>query len=52
MFVTYIEVYLLSAVGALANDRKILRQMNASAIEGAACEVCSKSASIDKSDVS
>ncbi|XP_022314636.2 uncharacterized protein LOC111119099 [Crassostrea virginica] len=42
---------IVNAVGALANDRKILRQMNASAIEGAACEVCSKSASIDKSDM-
>lgn len=41
-----------SAVGALANDRKVLRQMNASAIEGAACDVCSNAANIDKSDVS
>lgn len=40
-----------SAIGALANDRKILRQMNASAIEAAACDVCGKADSIEKSDV-
>ncbi|XP_061196188.1 uncharacterized protein LOC133204464 [Saccostrea echinata] len=40
-----------NAVGALANDRKVLRQMNASAIEGAACDVCSRAGDIDKSDL-
>ncbi|XP_052689214.1 uncharacterized protein LOC128167499 [Crassostrea angulata] len=42
---------IVNAIGALANDRKILRQMNASAIEAAACDVCSKSSSIEKSDM-
>lgn len=52
MVSTYLPFdFLFSAIGALANDRKILRQMNASAIEAAACDVCSKSSSIEKSDV-
>lgn len=52
MVSTYLPFdFLFSSIGALANDRKILRQMNASAIEAAACDVCSKSSSIEKSDV-